>query len=102
MESDREIRQELKRREEAAKRVLEEQIVDALQRDIQKWWESYGESQCIIHEAIPRLYKARRVRVEVSDMKKNMMEKTLSGLYKKRLARQREEQQEEEKKREIE
>jgi len=76
-----------------AQRVCEEECrekdedIDDLQQDIQRWWEAYGLSQCIIHDALPRLYNKRRTRGEIFTLTKIRIGNTLSGLYEKRLER---------------
>ena len=90
-ESDQEIRREIKRREEQTEEELVRRKFDALQQDIQRWWEAYGDSQNIIHDALPRLYKKWRIRGEIFTLNKITIERTLSVLYEKRREMQLEE-----------
>ena len=91
-ETDKAIRREVKRREKENEDELVRQQLAALQQDIQRWWEAYGESQGIIHDVIPRLYEKRRIRGETFTMNRRTIEATLLGLYKKKLEMQQEEE----------
>ena len=82
-ESDREIRREEQRREEEAEEEMHELQVDTLQRDVDRWWNTYGCSQSIMHDALPRLHKKRKIRGEIFTRNKRNIERALSVLYEK-------------------
>jgi len=86
------IPREAQRVREEDRREKEENIFDDLQQDIQRWWKAYGLSQCIIHDALPRLYNKRQSRGETFTLTKIKIGNNLSGLYEKRLETQLEEE----------
>ena len=90
-DNEESIPREAQRVCEEERREKEENI-DDLQQDIQRWWKAYGNSQCIIHDALPRLYRKRRSRGEIFIMNKIKIGATLSTLYGHRLEMQLEEE----------
>ena len=100
-DNEESIPREAQRVCEEERREKEENI-DDLQQDIQRWWKAYGLSQCIIHDALPRLYNKRRSRREIFIMNKIKIAETLSTLYGHRLEMQLEEEERVERERKSE